>query len=145
MKLEQIVYTASVRVKFTKQEIGVLMKLSAMHYDGVCQAAGRCGGFLWGIRNGNDSLTCREADILGKICEGASFWERSPLQSDQVRGRIGRKLFGETLRLMQVMSDAKAAASGLAREFEERYQMETGTAKPYTGPLPYQGETHGNR
>jgi hypothetical protein len=145
MKLEQIIYTPSVRVKFTKREIAVLMELSAMHYDGACVAAGRQGGFLYGISNGNDELTWRQCDLLGKICEGASFWERSPRVADQKKGVIGRRLFGETLWLMKAMEFAKKCSDPVAESSAEQFKAQKERDKAYYGPLPYQGDEVADR
>ena len=138
MKLTAIQFEPSARVKFTKREISVLMQLSAMHYDHVCKAAGKCGGFLWGIRNGNDKLTWHDLDILGKICEGASFWERSSLPAIQAKSEIGRRLFGEILALMKGLGFARECAEPVGQAAV--VQINTGVRRTYLGPLPYEGK-----
>jgi hypothetical protein len=139
MKLQRVLFKPSVQVKFTRIEISVLMQLSAMHYDGVCKAAGQCGGFLYGIANGNDTLSWREIDLLGKICEGASFWERSSSARLQRKGAIGRRLFGDMLRLHRGLEFAGRCAEPVGKHATEQINVQE--RKPYWGPLPYLGES----
>jgi len=44
-------YDVSALVIFTRADVDSLMELSASHYDGKCKAAGKVGGFLYGIHN----------------------------------------------------------------------------------------------
>ena len=78
-----MIHTATIFVpravlKFTKEEVDLMMKCSARHYDGHCKAVGRVGGFLYGIYNryswSDDpepeiTLTFREIDTLAKVVE----------------------------------------------------------------------------
>lgn len=139
MKLQAIEYTSSARVSFTKQELRVLLKLAVMHYDGECQRAGMPGGFLWGLKNGNDRLNRRDADTLAKICEGAGFWERVPTATREGKkiAEVGRRVFGELLELIKGMEAANKLSVKLSRALTKQYQMME--REPYHGPLPYQG------
>jgi hypothetical protein len=144
MKLERILFAPSVQVKFTRRELSVLMQLSAMHYDSLCKAASKPGrdGFLWGIKNGNESLTWQECNLLAKICEGASFWERSSRPIDQQKAKVGRRLFAELLRLLKAMENAFQLTRILGEKIAEQSNIQE--RKPYFGPLPYQGEEKQN-
>lgn len=51
MRLELVRFTPRARVVFTEEEIKTLLRCSESHYDGVCKAAGREGGFLYGMMN----------------------------------------------------------------------------------------------
>lgn len=51
MKRTTFAYEISVYVELTGYEILRLCELSERHYDGVCKAASRVGGFLYGIKN----------------------------------------------------------------------------------------------
>lgn len=68
-------------MRFTREEVDLLMKLSAMHYDGHCQQVGQEGGFLFGLNNTIDwesecALKFREIDTLCKILEIAHYGPR---------------------------------------------------------------------
>lgn len=83
MKLERIELTPLCEVSFTKEEVELMMKLSALHYDAHCREVGKVGGFLFGLNNryvlevpevvaavGNTaSLSFRQIDTLCKILE----------------------------------------------------------------------------
>jgi hypothetical protein len=67
-------------IHFNGRELDALMEASAKHYDGVCKAAGKVGGFLYGMVQrfgGTEPVTAAtmatlsrsECDILCKICE----------------------------------------------------------------------------
>lgn len=70
------------RFALTDAQLGVLIKCSSHHYDGVCQAASRVGGFIYGWNNSmefhkeqNDGyLPCKaswgDIDCCMKILEG---------------------------------------------------------------------------
>jgi hypothetical protein len=51
MRLELVAFTPRARVVLTEEEIETMIACSALHYDGVCQAAGKRGGFLYGMKN----------------------------------------------------------------------------------------------
>jgi hypothetical protein len=76
MKTRRLVPHYNVEVVLTRREIAVLMSRSANHYDGVCRAAGKLGGFLYGINNRlldvdvvEVEVTADELNLLMKICE----------------------------------------------------------------------------
>ena len=70
-------YRPEARVRLTKADLKLLMKLSDRHYDSRCQSAGREGGFLYGMWNWctfskkpvEQSLTFDKIDTLCKVCE----------------------------------------------------------------------------
>lgn len=69
------------RVSFTDDEIALMTRLAAAHYDGACRQAGRPGGTLYGIRATHEAhrevtgsaptfdLTFSDLDLLAKIAE----------------------------------------------------------------------------
>lgn len=75
------------RCEFTEDQLGVLARLSNLHYDGTCQAASRIGGFIYGwlvgykayltYREEGESFYVyakfRELDLCCKILEGSHF------------------------------------------------------------------------
>lgn len=85
MKSLRITYTPSLVVKFTEQELELMMECSRRHYDMVCQWAsreriesgGNRPGFLRAMLNhfintegkAEHTLTFRELDTLAKILE----------------------------------------------------------------------------
>ncbi len=78
MKRLQYEYAVSVRLKFSREELDHCIAVSGLHYDGVCQDASKCGGFLYGMKNVIEidkadsvkwTLTARELDTLCKILE----------------------------------------------------------------------------
>lgn len=83
MHFEKFVRIPSVVVSFTLEEINLLMYASSSHYDATCKAAGRLGGFLYGmeirIKMGAEfspdeplpthTLSFRQVDLLAKISE----------------------------------------------------------------------------
>jgi len=78
MKLTAIVFKAECQMRLTKEEVDLLMKLSAMHYDAHCRAVSQEGGFLFGLRNSVEfksepTLKFREIDTLCKILEIAHY------------------------------------------------------------------------
>ena len=69
-------YRVDARLQITKSELEHMIECSAKHYDGVCIAASRLGGFLYGWRIQLDLDECiivwadwNIADTLCKILE----------------------------------------------------------------------------
>lgn len=86
MKLERITFNPVCDLTFTKEEVELLMRLSAMHYDAHCREVGKVGGFLFGMNNryvlevpevvalGDEmTLAFRDIDTLCKILESAIY------------------------------------------------------------------------
>lgn len=87
MKLTRINFTPSAELAFEREEVMLLMRLSATHYDAHCREVGKVGGFLFGLNNryvlevpevvaavGNTCrLSFREVDTLCKILEAAIY------------------------------------------------------------------------
>lgn len=78
MKLSCITFKAACQLTFTKEEVELLMKLSASHYDAHCREVGQVGGFLFGLNNrisiltdavSEPTLSFREINTLCKILE----------------------------------------------------------------------------
>lgn len=72
--------------------IGLLMEMSAHHYDGVCKAAGVVGGFIYGWNNSVTfmpespvSATWRELDTMLKICENTAIFSDQPISRKVIR------------------------------------------------------------
>ena len=69
----------------TRAHVDLLTRLSAVHYDSVCKAAGCVGGFLYGWNNQQQqaleqqeaapelSATWRQLDTCMKILEGGQY------------------------------------------------------------------------
>ena len=83
-------YDVSAQVIFTRAEVDWLLDLSASHYDGKCEAAGKHGGFLYGINNavsmqpdGSEEIprlvSWDNVDTLCKILEQARTGEQAAL------------------------------------------------------------------
>ena len=78
-------------------QMAVLERLSGLHYDGVCKAATRVGGFIYGWKNARDvaykmvsvSASFREIDTCLKILEG--------LQMPPADMTIGQVAIGQAL------------------------------------------------
>ena len=51
MKFKEFEYKVRVRITLTKEEIDTLLESSAVHYDSICQSAGKQGGFIYGWNN----------------------------------------------------------------------------------------------
>lgn len=96
-------YAVSAQVIFSRAEVASLLELSASHYDGKCKAAGKLGGFLYGINNavsfqpdGSEEIprlvSWDNVDTLCKILEQA----RTPEQAD---------LYVAMRKLLSSMSD----------------------------------------
>jgi hypothetical protein len=96
-------YSVSALVIFSRADVDGLMELSATHYDGKCKAAGKIGGFLYGIHNAvcvlpdaseefPRCLTWDNVDTLCKILE-------------QSRTSEQRDLYGAMRALLSEMSD----------------------------------------
>lgn len=70
-------YDVKATIKFTRADLDTLLRESNSHYDGVCKAAGKPGGFLFGFDNtppGEDGTinvlaTTHQLDTLCKILE----------------------------------------------------------------------------
>jgi hypothetical protein len=73
-------YDVSILLDITVDDVRTLQICAALHYDGVCRAAGVCGGFLYGWMNrfelfANDNepteiyATAREIGISSKLLE----------------------------------------------------------------------------
>ena len=83
MKHNGFRYEVRAVVTFSKEEINGLLKVSARHYDGLCQSIGRPGrnSFLWGMRmmmgskdaSITEALSFRELDLLCKITEMSAY------------------------------------------------------------------------
>lgn len=90
MKLNRFWYEPKAEIEFTRQDADLLMKLSAAHYDGMCEALSRKesvlhrpGGFtLYALRNKIEmcsgiaeswEMTSREIDLLRKVLEIANY------------------------------------------------------------------------
>lgn len=80
MKIE-IVLQPLFSLQLTRDDVEPLIQLASHHYDAVCRAAARPGGFLYGWRNITSvtvavdhtpscTATRRELDTVLKICEG---------------------------------------------------------------------------
>ncbi len=112
MKLEYITFTPSGELTFTKEEVELLMKLSASHYDAHCREVGKVGGFLFGLNNryvvevpevvalGNTvSLSFREIDTLCKILEQLNF---APHDAAELGWQLKDQLHDCLLRISNV-------------------------------------------
>lgn len=78
MKIAQIVLQPKVKIYFTKEELGLLTKLSQTHYDGNCKRLSEIGGSIYGLNNfmpirgrGVESgmMAFSEVDLCCKVCE----------------------------------------------------------------------------
>lgn len=71
MNQGRYIYTVQVDVQFNQDELNLLHDCTRKHYDASCFTAGRCGGFVYGLRNsgGRGALNTREVDKLCKILE----------------------------------------------------------------------------
>lgn len=84
-------FPVEAEVFLTVAEVEILMKCSAGHYDGVCQQAGKPGGFIYGFHNqamyfpGDKAeisvkLSWRELDLLAKVLEIGQYF---PVDEEQ--------------------------------------------------------------
>lgn len=123
MKFAKIIFTAEADISFTREEVELLMRLSASHYDGVCRQAGQVGGFLYGMNNrfvvevpevvalGNTvELSFREIDTLCKILESAYVATKTLEHDDS---------FSLALQLRADLSDGLARLNAVAGLFQE--------------------------
>ena len=80
MKTQSFFYRIETRVEFTKEEVDILTKCSAAHYDHKCQAAHQVGGVIYNMdtevkwaseegKNPSMQLTWQQVDLLAKITE----------------------------------------------------------------------------
>jgi hypothetical protein len=116
MKIKSFTYEVRGEVAFTGQELMALQELSARHYDGVCKAAGKVGGFLYGFINQwglltdqfdveepdlskEAEITCkfRDLDTLAKIAEAENLYRM--IGNMPVKGNFGLQL-SQMLRAM---------------------------------------------
>jgi hypothetical protein len=76
MKFLKVYYVSEAQITFTKDDLDLLMKCSASHYDATCRAAGNIGGFLYGYTQQLNVqadvevfVSFRHLDLLAKITE----------------------------------------------------------------------------
>lgn len=92
MRPVKFVYDVRTVIAFSRQELNCLLACSERHYDGVCKAAGRHGGFLYGYQNAVEMsletakgypymFTMRQVDTMVKIMEQADSWQEAELYS----------------------------------------------------------------
>lgn len=104
-------YAVSAQVIFTRAEVDALLELSASHYDGKCEAAGKHGGFLYGISNavsvqpdGSEEIprlvSWDNVDTLCKILEQSRTAEQA-------------ELYGAMRKLLSSMSDESRRLNNL--------------------------------
>lgn len=77
MKLNKLRFIPRADLTFTPDEIRIMMKCSALHYDGRCKAISQpgYGSFLYGWANGGskEQVTSIELDTLIKVLELAAY------------------------------------------------------------------------
>lgn len=131
MTFDAVTFRPIATLSFNDDEIDILLRCSEAHYDADCRAAGKVGGFLYGIRNLREShdtiqreqlergeiqfatdathdLTFREVDTLAKISQiGSSlFTDERPT-----------KLHFQLRRVLKRLNElATISAAGLSRE-----------------------------
>jgi hypothetical protein len=85
MKLKRIAFKPTASLEFSSEEIDLLVRCAAVHYDGVCKDTVKPGGIISGIRNWNETcpgrphdLKWREIDTLAKVLEVGSYINEGP-------------------------------------------------------------------
>lgn len=111
MKLETIEFVPRCALEFDADEVRLLMRLSALHYDAHCREVGKVGGFLYGLNNryvevvpevvalGNTvTLSFREIDTLCKILELGHMTRADEKKPDYEASLRLREQLGDCLR-----------------------------------------------
>lgn len=103
MKLTAITFKASCQLTFMREEVELLMYLSAQHYDAHSREVGQERGFLFGLNNRyvvlpdmgieqnaeSSTLSFREIDTLCKILEMTAVGTQSDNDGGAARYAIG--------------------------------------------------------
>lgn len=121
MKLDRIIFEPKAIIRFTREEVNALKRLSEGHYDGKCRSLSvpGDGAIINGLLNSFEvegdvefaEWTClfRDVDLLAKVCEQAVYYTTP--EHDWIR-KTGIRLHTKFLEVMKQLADARHIVNG---------------------------------
>lgn len=118
MKLDRIIFEPKARIRFTREEVNALKRMSEGHYDWECKSLsipGK-GAIINGLVNSltvSDLAECtcvfRDVDLLAKVCEQAGFY--STPENKWIL-ETGIRLHNEFMEVLRKLNDAGSIVNG---------------------------------